>query len=151
MEKVNVVWHEGRQWTDITYASEMVGLSEAAIYKAMHEERLDHCRLVGVNAIAIDSLKALWPSRSQSFVYFIRNGSYVKIGISENPEQRLSALQGSSPIELELLCVVPGGRKLENKLHRQFKSLRGSGEWFKAEQELMEYIINLNGEQNAKQ
>ena len=140
MEKINIIWHEGRQWTDVTYAYEMVGLSEAAIYKALREERLDHCKLLGVKVIAIDSLQALWPSRNQSFVYFIRNGSYIKIGISENPQARLDALQTSSPLKLELLDYIPGGRKLENKLHKKFKHLRESGEWFRAEQDLVEYI-----------
>ena len=55
------VWHEGRQWVDVTTAATTTGMSEAAVYKAMTESRLDSVKILGVKAIALDSLLKLWP------------------------------------------------------------------------------------------
>ena len=61
---VSKVWHEGRQYMDVTDAAIKVGLSEAAIYKAMYEDRLEYRFILGVKAIAIDDLRKLWPVKA---------------------------------------------------------------------------------------
>ena len=58
------VWHEGRQWVDVTAAATISGMSEAAVYKAISESRLDSVELVGVKVIALDSLMKLWPVKA---------------------------------------------------------------------------------------
>ena len=77
-----------------------------------------------------------------SFVYFVADQecTHVKIGISNDPEKRLSSLQTSNQGKLQLLGVVEGDSKLEQQYHEQFKHLRQSGEWFKAEPELLSFI-----------
>jgi len=65
-------------------------------------------------------------------VYLIgpKEGSVGKIGRSTEVERRLRTLQNSSPTNLQLLWSTPGGKALENALHRHFAPIRLHGEWF---------------------
>jgi len=63
-------------------------------------------------------------------VYFISDGDYIKIGMSNSPFNRLNALNTASPHHLELINVFDGDSKLEFRLHRLFKEYRVNGEWF---------------------
>ena len=75
-----------------------------------------------------------------SFVYFISGGGLIKIGVTINPKQRLSALQIGSPLPLCLLAVMPGGPSLEADLHKRFQGLRVHGEWFHPDSLLTDFI-----------
>ena len=57
------VWHEGCQWVNVEVAAKTAGMSQAAVYKAIVESRLDSVELVGVKVIALDSLMKLWPAQ----------------------------------------------------------------------------------------
>lgn len=89
-------------------------------------------------------------SRTQAaFIYFIfnRDSNSIKIGRAKDVEQRLKSLQTSSPVPLELLKVIQldsmkAAQNLERSLHVKFSHLRLMGEWFKAKQELMNYLEN---------
>ena len=72
--------------------------------------------------------------------YFIQHqpSGLIKIGISQNPVKRLASLQTSSPDKLILLGWTVGN--LEIKLHQKYKSLRGRGEWFKPNKEMLLWI-----------
>lgn len=81
------------------------------------------------------------------FIYFILNedSNAIKIGRATNVVKRLKALQTSSPAKLKLIksLQVEGAKEaqaLEQSLHQQFSDLRVTGEWFKAETKLLEYI-----------
>lgn len=67
---------------------------------------------------------------------------FVKIGYTKNINKRLSQLQVSSPIKLELLHLIDGSATLEKKLHVLFKDLRTSGEWFKFDASILEYFAD---------
>lgn len=73
-------------------------------------------------------------------VYFIRFGEMVKIGFAINVAKRLRNLQAGSPGQFELLGAVPGTPLDELTLHRKFEKLRSTGEWFKADPALLNYI-----------
>lgn len=82
-----------------------------------------------------------------AFVYFIFNidCQAIKIGVAKNVEKRLKSLQTSSPSILELLHKIQldslkEAFKLESLLHKRFANLRINGEWFKASEELRNYI-----------
>lgn len=78
---------------------------------------------------------------STTYTYFIGGDgadSLVKIGKSFNPEARLRSLQLSSPVQLELIGVVP--RDVESELHERFKSFRKHGEWFQYEAPIREWV-----------
>jgi len=80
-------------------------------------------------------------------VYFIGCKAFtigaIKIGVSENPSQRLETLQRHSPIELQILAVKNGEFGEEYRLHEQFAKDRLWGEWFARSPELMSLIKEL--------
>ena len=83
----------------------------------------------------------------RSFVYFAHEPStgLVKIGFSSNPTRRVMEL--GSPCRgghrLTLLASFPGDKPRELELHRKFAHLRTSGEWFRAEPELLDFVASL--------
>lgn len=69
-------------------------------------------------------------------VYFARRGKLIKIGWSRNVRYRVSELKA------KLIGTVPGDRAEEKVLHARFAHLRVRGEWFKKDEELLNYIRN---------
>lgn len=73
-------------------------------------------------------------------VYFIRGGEFVKIGIAQDAEERLNAIQTTSPFPLSLLGWVPGRLADEARIHEELSDYRAHGEWFRATPEVLETI-----------
>lgn len=74
-------------------------------------------------------------------IYFIQSETgAIKIGYSRSPKQRLNNLQGSNSEKLTLLGTIKGGRSKEAELHERFSGLRTTGEWFRPEDYLLDYI-----------
>lgn len=84
---------------------------------------------------------------ASSLVYFIQAGldGPIKIGHSRNVTKRLRKLQMSSPVQLRLIHVEPGGELRERELHEQFATARTHGEWFNAVADLYAYL-NIKSE-----
>lgn len=78
------------------------------------------------------------PNVHDPIVYFIRNGSRIKIGWTTNLTARLSSLAlPRSAVELRL----DGGPELETVMHARFARARvGRTEWFEATAELEAFI-----------
>lgn len=74
------------------------------------------------------------------YLYFIRSGGLIKIGITQNIQSRMSAIKVSSAHPVELLKLISGGRMLEAELHDKFHHLRVHGEWFLETSELIKFI-----------
>lgn len=79
------------------------------------------------------------------FVYFIRAGDAIKIGFSIHPIKRVDELQIGNPEELELLGAFGGTERDEKALHADFSHLEIRSEWFRAEQELLDFIEEVSG------
>lgn len=79
-----------------------------------------------------------------SLVYFVQgiDGGPIKIGRADEPALRLRELQLGSPVLLQLLAVVKGGRYREACLHEQFAILRMHGEWFSPGVDLLQWIAS---------
>jgi predicted GIY-YIG superfamily endonuclease len=84
------------------------------------------------------------------FVCFIKNedSNAIKIGLAKDLTKRMKALQTSSPAKLKLIQSVQvesaeEAHKLERSLHKQFREIRLAGEWFKADENLLDYINQL--------
>lgn len=74
-------------------------------------------------------------------VYVLESGPFVKIGFTAGPvSKRLAALQTGSPIAITVLAEIQGSAQLERALHARFANLRGSGEWFRNEGDLAEWV-----------
>jgi len=82
------------------------------------------------------------------FVYFIRAGTNIKIGFSSNPAGRISALQTAHPERLLLLGQFEAPFSEESALHERFSALHTSGEWFRAETPLLDFIAEMCPEYN---
>jgi len=75
-----------------------------------------------------------------TYIYFISDGEFVKIGIANNPMQRLLAIQIGNARELKLLFTIPiykwhgisssAANDLEIFLHKGFGDNHIRGEWF---------------------
>jgi hypothetical protein len=73
--------------------------------------------------------------RTRGLVYCIRFGDRVKIGWTADLKQRLKAL----PYD-EVIAVTPGAVADEQAVHRRFALLRLTGEWFKDDPEIREFV-----------
>jgi hypothetical protein len=71
-------------------------------------------------------------------VYFLRLGNRVKIGFTRNIGSRLAVLPHD-----EVLGVAVGGFADEKRCHDAFAHLRTTGEWFKAEPDLLAFIADV--------
>ena len=82
-------------------------------------------------------------ARQSSFVYFVRSGNLIKIGVARNVRKRLDGLQCGNPELLSLLALQPGDQNLERRLHKQFAADRVRGEWFNFSPAIKSYIEGL--------
>lgn len=64
---------------------------------------------------------------------------YVKIGLSDRPEERIKMLQTGNPHKLELWLCLPGDAELEAQIHHFFTPIKIHLEWF----ELSEQFVSL--------
>lgn len=79
-------------------------------------------------------------------IYFVQMRSPVgeiKIGLTRDLRARLNALQTGSPYPLRVLAALPGTEAEEHELHTRFADLRLSGEWFRPEPRLLEFVAQL--------
>ena len=74
-------------------------------------------------------------------IYLISHSdTFLKIGYTKNINKRLSQLQISSPIKLELYHLIDGNVTLEKELHFIFRDLRTQGEWFHFDHSILQYF-----------
>lgn len=66
----------------------------------------------------------------------------VKIGFTDrdNPLERVKEIEAQSKSECKLIHLIRGYFKDENRLHKRFAAQRLSGEWFRPEGELLEWL-----------
>jgi len=78
----------------------------------------------------------------KSYIYFIQEGlqGNIKIGISQNPNERIKQLQTGSSTPLRTLLVKEGTQKDEEGLHKKFKKFQLKGEWFNPSEEILIFI-----------
>lgn len=78
-------------------------------------------------------------------LYIARANDYFKIGISENPEERIKQLQTGNPEPVDLYAEFEAedAAKCESRLHKRFEGFRIQGEWFKLDVRIVDGIINL--------
>lgn len=81
-------------------------------------------------------------------IYFIRINDLIKIGKTFNLAERLASF--SYP-DITVLATEPGYTIREGQLHGQFRRFRRRGEWFHAEQPLLDYIAMLPKGRTRKQ
>ena len=85
-------------------------------------------------------------------IYFISDGYFIKIGKSEDIDDRLPGLSTGNPNTLILVAWIPCHlgmlHTLERKVHNYFKNYHHAREWFKLIDKvdmIEEYVSNENG------
>jgi hypothetical protein len=73
-------------------------------------------------------------------LYFIKSGQFIKVGLSNQPWQRLNDLQTANPEPLEMLVILPGDQAFEGELHRLFGEYHHRGEWFRENPKFTEWV-----------
>lgn len=81
------------------------------------------------------------------FIYLIRCGDYLKIGIASNLYERLSQLQIGNPLALRLCCYfeTTNPEKDEKSLHRLFQHRHVRGEWFRLDENEFHKAVSTSG------
>lgn len=81
-------------------------------------------------------------------VYFIQAGGPagpIKIGVALDVTNRIRTLQVANHLELRLLAVIQGAKHgAEQQLHARFSADRIRGEWFRASEDLIDYIKGVD-------
>jgi hypothetical protein len=80
------------------------------------------------------------------YVYFIGTADPslpIKIGKAKDVRHRFANLKVGSPVPLQILASVPGGKRLEWELHARLRESRSHGEWFRPTPELLGLIERL--------
>lgn len=111
----------------------------------VHTSPNDADRLIGLRPdVFVSEAKSNPSGNNAKDVYFIQgcDTKRIKIGVSENVNQRLKGIQASEPLKL-LAVIKAGGRQLEKELHKRFKKFCVHNEWFSPDPELLQYIEAL--------
>lgn len=93
-------------------------------------------------------------NKQTEYLYLITAGAYTKIGVAENPENRLKEISTGCPIKPEIKLTKQLGKLcylVERYLHIKFANKCTNGEWFELTKEDVEYIQNTNNEQLVKE
>jgi DNA-binding transcriptional regulator YiaG len=77
-------------------------------------------------------------------IYFIRHTDYVKIGYTNDINRRMSDLQISCPVKIDLMALVEGDMAEESRYHEMFSNYYSHGEWFRFSKEIEDFLSNLD-------
>ena len=75
------------------------------------------------------------------WVYYIRCGRLIKIGMTTNLASRFSSIRPN-----EVLAIEPGGAERESEMHQRFANLRAGGEYFHPGPSLQQHVTDLRAE-----
>ena len=84
-----------------------------------------------------------------TFVYALRSGDYIKIGVAKTVDQRVKTLQTGNPIKIEIEHLKKTNNVFayidEKRLHKKFKKYHIMNEWYKIDKDnkdLIEYFTD---------
>ena len=112
-----------------------IGNSQAQAFMEQRAEALGFLKIPGTAFFQRKEKKI-------GFVYFIEavGVDRIKIGYSDNPEQRIKQLLTGSAVSLEMRATMPGSQTTEKELHQRFAHLRIENEWFNFTDEIRQYM-----------
>jgi transcriptional regulator with XRE-family HTH domain len=82
-------------------------------------------------------------------IYFIGNNELVKIGFTEDIENRLQSIADNCPFSVKLLGIVEGDKSKEQNFHQIFKEEHSHKEWFFNRGKVALYLYNLGNNELA--
>ncbi|MDO9016587.1 MAG: GIY-YIG nuclease family protein [Deltaproteobacteria bacterium] len=129
----------------VTQTGERCGLSEGERRRAQHElvaAGFFPRELWKTVAVPLPYVASLVHGPA---VYFVSvGGERIKIGWTTDIETRVATLQTANADRLYVRALIRGSMEDERRLHAKFAHLRVSGEWFREEPELSDYIEAIN-------
>jgi len=94
---------------------------------------------------AIASMRSIKSGNySNRYLYFIQCGDLVKIGVSNDVENRIKTLQPGSPGKMTLIKSIKKSGHLESYCHKKLLHLKVYGEWFLLTDEVYKLINKLS-------
>jgi len=106
-------------------------------------EMLESARAKKVDTFTLEEKKLMFvASHCITTVYFIAavDAGKIKIGKTVDIEKRLATLRTMSPVDIELVCTIDYDEGLERRIHEHLKEYRANGEWFYADQPVLDFI-----------
>jgi Meiotically up-regulated gene 113 len=110
-------------------------------------QRVYEQRMAQIAAAELNGhMHALRPSRPRldqsgwTYIYFVSDGTLIKIGRAVNVQKRLQSMQTASVNRLTVLATLLAHISIERLIHRRFKEHRVSGEWFRPNSSLETFI-----------
>lgn len=104
-----------------------------------------------INKLILDDFERENPHLTEyglSYIYLINitGTDLYKIGVSNNPQNRLQTLQTASPFDMEIIETksTPLAYKVENKLHKIFDKYKHKNEWFKLDSNQVEIFKGID-------
>jgi hypothetical protein len=80
-------------------------------------------------------------------VYFIKTGDAIKVGIATDVNSRLVSVQVGNPHKMTLLHSISTSeqhaREIESQIHNLFHKTNLNGEWYQANQFMMDFITHI--------
>lgn len=138
-------WLEGRRYSGNTQTDDYDD--------ALAIERTIKAEIVTISPLCRSVLKRarrrLPPklSASAGYVYFIKSSYFVKIGYSNDPNERIKKIFTSTPFDCELLFCIRGTLQLERQLHSEFAACHYQKEWFFHCGKLKAFLSEFEAEQ----
>ncbi len=81
------------------------------------------------------------------YVYFIKTGDAIKVGIATDVNSRTISIQVGNPHKIELLHTISTSeehaRRIESQIHELFCKTNLNGEWFQANQFMIDFISHI--------
>ena len=137
-----VIYYE--RWLDgerVKFSTGTSDWTEAAAVRDLYESRRGQ-RRAGEDSTRPASTP---PAKWHTGVYFIRSHDEVKIGVSRrNVVQRVAGLVSYLGGGARVLGYLPGETpRREREIHRLWGSIRVRGEWFRASEDLLNWVGSL--------
>lgn len=84
-----------------------------------------------------------------TYIYFVSDGEFIKIGIAKDVRARMHNLQTGNPKRLKLLKTIECNSNLDARIqeetfHRKYRKYSACGEWFRMNDELCNYVGVIN-------
>lgn len=80
------------------------------------------------------------------WVYFIASAGRIKIGVTENLDRRIREIGAHLPEPPELIGAMPGGYRLEKRVHELLSADNIVREWFTDNQDVRSVCLRLISE-----
>lgn len=108
---------------------------------------LKHIRLIRAHYPFLrgdtDFIAAMQKKTKYIYFMFAKESRSVKIGMANDPKDRLSVLQIGNSASMEIITCIRARPELERVLHHYFRETRIRGEWFSPSQKLMQLFDDL--------